>query len=117
MKKKILIVDDEPDIVISVSDFLTKHGYQTEVLYTGRSAISRARNNKYDLLILDIAMPYFNGFEVARTLTNQKIVFMTAYDFKKEEAIKFKNCAGFIQKPFDLKKLLNVVKKALDKQI
>lgn len=104
-------MDDEPDIAQTISDFLNKHNFQTETLYTGRGTVSRARNKNYDLLILDIAMPGLNGFEVARALPKQKILFITAYDFKKEDALKFKNCVGFLPKPFDLDKLLKLVKR------
>ncbi|MBT3691553.1 response regulator [Candidatus Woesearchaeota archaeon] len=113
MKKTILIVDDYQDIADSISTFLKKEGYGIETFYTGRGAIRRSQSKNPDLLILDIAMPGFNGFEVARALPNQKIIFMTAYDFKEEDAKEFKNCVGLIEKPVDLEKLLSLVKKAL----
>jgi DNA-binding response OmpR family regulator len=83
--KKILLVDDEPDIGITIEAVLEESGFfQVDRFYDGASALSIFRPGVYDLALLDIKMPRMNGFELSRKLKgidNKVIVcFLTAAD-------------------------------------
>ena len=68
MKKKILIVDDEPDILDVLKYNLEKEGYEVAQAKNGNKAISKANDFRPDLILLDIMMPKKDGFEVCREL-------------------------------------------------
>lgn len=112
--KKIIIVDDEPDITLSVKQFFEKSGDGYEVVCTNsaRQCLDLLNKDQIpDLIILDIMMPEMNGWEFFDTLkensswANIPVVFLTA----KTDAYskKFSSIFGkdYIKKPFDLKNL------------
>lgn len=68
MTKKILIADDEPNIVISLEFLLKREGYEVVVAYNGVEALAKVRAERPDLAILDVMMPQRNGFEVCQDL-------------------------------------------------
>ncbi len=119
-KKKILIVDDEPDVVRLVEARLKNEGYDVVVAYDGQSGLAAARNESPDLIILDIMLPKLDGFQVCR---------MVKFDerFKKTPVIMFTSKAeesskvigkdvgaeAYVCKPFDHKVLLETVGKLL----
>ena len=112
-KKKVLVVDDHSDIVISIVNFLKYNGIEALQAYNWKDALEICKNDKPDLVMLDIMMPRMNGFEVAKKIPKQKILFMTAYDGLEEEAKDVKNSLGCIRKPIDLEELLKAIKKIL----
>jgi len=81
---KILVVDDEPDIVDILSYNLTKENYEVSKAYNGYEAVSFAMKNHPDLIIMDIRMPEMNGIEACRLIKknefmkNIPILFLTA---------------------------------------
>lgn len=95
MAKKILIVDDEPDILDILKYILDKEGFKVRKAKNGEEAIAKAYEEKPDLILLDIMMPKKDGIEVCRQLRSDKkfndtfIVFLTA---RKEE---YSEVAGF----------------------
>ncbi|MEM1322194.1 MAG: response regulator transcription factor [Bacteroidota bacterium] len=115
--KKILVVDDEPDILEFISYNLRKENYQVEVSDNGKAAIELASKIKPDLIILDIMMPEMDGVEVCRQLRGIKafedviIVFLTARneDFTQIAAL---DAGGddFINKPIRPRVLLSRIK-------
>jgi two-component system sensor histidine kinase/response regulator len=117
-KKKILIVDDEPDVLHLLGERLSKAGYDVLRASGGLEAIEQAQREKPDLIILDIAMPGMDGSEVANTLRAQPetkdipIIFLTCLFTKQEE----KACGHvlgqnfFIAKPYDVNELLMEIK-------
>jgi twitching motility two-component system response regulator PilH len=68
---KILLIDDEPDIVYLVKKVLEKGGHQVEEAYTGAEGIIKAETENPTLIVLDILMPDINGWDVAKTLKSQ----------------------------------------------
>lgn len=66
MAYKILVVDDEPDIVESVKNRLIREGYDVFTAYDGEEALVRVAENDPDVVVLDLTMPKLNGFEVLR---------------------------------------------------
>lgn len=113
MTKEILIgiVDDHIQTAISLSQFLENNGFRTWQAYNGIDAIKKCQSDKPDLLVLDIKIPKMSGFEVAKELKGQKILFMTAYDDLEKKASKIKGSLGVIKKPVNSEVLLNKIRK------
>ena len=110
----IAIVDDHVQTAISLSQILEHEGFKTLQAYNGRDAIDLCKKEKPDLLILDIRMEGMSGFEVARALPEQKILFMTGFDdITDAETAQYKNVVGLMRKPIDNQELVRVVKEKL----
>ena len=111
---KILIADDEPDIVEIISFHLEKAGYQVEIAKDGSEAIEKAKVFKPDCILLDIMMPKRNGFEVCEYLRSNKdfdktlIVLLTALNDEASH-IKGLELGGddFVNKPISPKVLVS----------
>lgn len=120
--KKILIVDDDKDLLRGLTFRLRANGYETVIATDGYSAISVAQKEKPDLIILDIGLPAGDGFIVMERLRNHPslalipIIILTARDsqINKERALKA-GAVAFFQKPADNDKLLAAIKKATGK--
>ena len=65
---RILIVEDEPEIVLSLQEDLSRQGYETEVAADGKQAVARGCEGSWDLILLDIMLPKLDGFDVCREL-------------------------------------------------
>lgn len=114
--KKILIADDEPDILEILQFNLQQEGYEVVTAKTGDDAIEKAKQNKPDLIILDIMMPGKNGMEVCnilRTMPDFKktlIVFLTAMSDEGTEIKGLETGADdYLTKPISPKVLLSKV--------
>ena len=83
-KKRILVVDDEPDLVTMISKNLEKEGYKVEVAYNGVEAMKKVKANPPDAIVLDVMMPEKDGYEVCSELKKDEkyadipIVMLTA---------------------------------------
>jgi two-component system, OmpR family, alkaline phosphatase synthesis response regulator PhoP len=115
--KKILIVDDEADILKAVVFRLTKAGYDVITAEDGCSDIDMVKSHRPDLILLDLRLPVKDGFEVCRELKSDEnfkgipIVFLTASaGIKAEGVIENYKADGFIIKPFDAAALIEKVK-------
>lgn len=113
MSKKILIVDDEPNIVLSLDYLVRKKGYTPYIARNGSEALAIAQAEIPDLILLDIMMPDIDGYEVCQTLKNDlrfndtKIIFLSAKS-KKEDIEKGLQMGAdkYFTKPFSTKQLL-----------
>lgn len=113
MAKKVLIADDEPNIVISL-EFLMRHGgYQVETAADGEEALRRIATFRPDLILLDVMLPLRDGFEVCQKIRENpdwndvKIVMLTAKGREVEVAKGLALGAdAYITKPFATKDLL-----------
>jgi DNA-binding response OmpR family regulator len=111
--KKILIVDDEPNIVLSLDYLVRKKGYTPFIARNGSEALSIAHAEIPDLILLDIMMPDIDGYEVCQTLKSDerfaatKIIFLSAKS-KKEDIDKGLQMGAdkYFTKPFSTKQLL-----------
>ena len=120
MTKKILIVDDEPNIVISLEFLMRREGFSVGVARDGEEALARIREDRPDLVLLDVMMPKVNGFEVCQavradpSLAAVRIVMLTA---KGREAEIAKGLAlgadAYVPKPFSTRDLVVQVKSLL----
>ena len=68
MSSRILLVEDEPGLVLTLTDLLTAEGYAVESATDGPAGLTRALGERFDLIVLDIMLPGKNGFEVCREL-------------------------------------------------
>ena len=113
---KVLVVDDEPEITDIVQTFLTESGYSVDVLNKARDAVTRAKEFKPDVILLDIMMPGADGYTVCQwikaepELSSVPVIFLTGKDRNDDQGRSFK--AGgdmFIKKPFSCERLLEIV--------
>ncbi|MFA5155784.1 MAG: response regulator [Candidatus Omnitrophota bacterium] len=106
-KKKILVVDDEPDFLKIIKIRLESDGYETLLCDNGKDALNIIKKDKPDAVLLDILMPELDGLEVLRTIRKQDknlpVFIITAFSNNErfELAKKF-NASGFIVKTSDL---------------
>jgi two-component system alkaline phosphatase synthesis response regulator PhoP len=118
--KKVLVVDDEADIVELVSYNLKKEGYQVLSAYDGEEALSLARGESPDLVILDLMLPKIDGFRVCRVLKKEEptaktpIIMLTAKT-REEDRIAGLDLGAddYVTKPFSPRELLARVKAVL----
>jgi len=120
-KKKILIVDDERDIVKGLMIRLQGAGYDVVTAFDGAQGVFMAHKEKPDLIILDIRMPAGNGFSVAQRLKRSihtftiPVIFLTGSPEKNaEEKAMALGARFYIKKPYDPEELLDAIKRALE---
>ncbi|WP_447969541.1 ATP-binding protein [Nitrospira sp. M1] len=104
--KRILVVDDDPDILELVVDRLEGEGYQVQPARTGKDALKAIQGNLYDGVILDIGLPDMNGVQVLQTIRQQypylPVVMVTASEAKDRAMVAMERGANaYILKPFD----------------
>jgi DNA-binding response OmpR family regulator len=120
-QKKILAVDDEPDLTKLCSLALEYHGFKVDTFNDPQEALSNYRPGYYDLVILDIKMPKMDGFELYDEIKKKdhkaKVCFLTSSELYYEEFRKKEYCALdrdlFIRKPIDNEELLREVSKIM----
>jgi two-component system alkaline phosphatase synthesis response regulator PhoP len=122
IQKKILVVDDEPDLVETVRYPLEMEGYQVLVAYNGEEGLNQARKDSPDLIILDLMLPKLDGYKVCRLLKFDErykhipILMLTAKTQEKDRLLgKETGADEYMTKPFDIDQLLEKVKSYLSK--
>ncbi len=111
MPKKILVVDDEPDIRESVRMILEKNGYNVITAENGDQCLEKVKENP-DLILLDIMMPGTPVSEVVKKINDIKIAFMSVVrisDARKRGLTTQDNIVDFFQKPFNVTDLIDRV--------
>jgi DNA-binding response OmpR family regulator len=120
-KKRVLIVEDEPDIVRGLTDALTFEGFEVDATGLGREGVRLMRERSADCVILDLMLPDINGYQVCeqirRTGNRVPIIMLTA---RSEETDKIRGLdAGaddYVSKPFSVSELLARVRAILRRQ-
>jgi DNA-binding response OmpR family regulator len=122
MTHKILIADDEPNIVISLEFLMKREGYEVTVAREGHAALESIRRERPALVLLDVMMPGMSGFEVCQAvradeaLGSVKIILLTAKgrdtDLAKGAAL---GADAYVTKPFSTRELAQRVRELLDK--
>ena len=109
---RILVVDDEPDLLMLLEEHLSQEGFQVLTASAGMQAISKARAERPDLILLDVMMPGVSGFDVCNILqdfpetADIPIIFLTAITETKRKVMGLNLGADdYITKPFDLREL------------
>jgi two-component system, OmpR family, alkaline phosphatase synthesis response regulator PhoP len=117
MSKTILVVDDEKRLVSLVESYLAQEGYRVVTAYNGKEALTAARREKPDLIILDVMMPEMDGYEFMRkhrAETNTPIILLTARVDDDEKVIGLEVGADdYMTKPFRPRELVARVKAVL----
>jgi CheY-like chemotaxis protein len=129
MAAKILVVDDDPDILEAIEIILQATGYQVVTAKDGKEGLTRLRDEKPDLMILDLLMPKMDGFEVCKQLKDPRwskyadipIIVLTSVPehasrrrYELETGVRL-DVADYVEKPIDRGVLLERVGKLLKK--
>jgi len=117
-KKKVLIVDDEPDIVESIKFSLELEDFECIEAYDGEEGLRKAKQEKPDVMLLDIMLPKINGYKVSRLLKfdelykNIPIIMLTARSQEKDIQLGEETGADeYVTKPFEMDSLVGLIKK------
>ncbi|MBI5301412.1 MAG: response regulator transcription factor [Chloroflexi bacterium] len=115
--KTILIVDDEPQIVQLARDYLERAGFAALTAYDGKAALSAARREKPDLIVLDLGLPELDGLDVTRALRKESsvpIIMLTARGEETDKLVGLEIGADdYVVKPFSPKELVARVRTVL----
>ncbi|MEN3334033.1 MAG: two-component system, OmpR family, alkaline phosphatase synthesis response regulator PhoP [Blastocatellia bacterium] len=111
MSKRILLIEDEPGLVLTLSDRLSKEGFAVATARDGESGLQRATTESFDVIILDVMLPRKNGFEVCRDLRQQgsqtPVIMLTARGQVVDKVVGLKLGADdYLTKPFEMIELL-----------
>jgi DNA-binding response OmpR family regulator len=120
--KKILVVDDDREMVELIELFLGNAGFLTLSAFSGEEALEKTFKEKPDLILLDIMMPKIDGWEVLRRIKNDPearntpVAFITArtQNIDKMIGLSVMKAAGYITKPFSKQELLTEVRRIID---
>ncbi len=121
MSKKILIVDDEPSIIVPVQFLMEQNGYYVMVAFSGEEAMEIIAEKKVDLILLDIMLPVIDGFEVCQRVRENpqwnkiKIILLTALgsDANVEKGLAL-GADAYITKPLSNVDIVEKVKELLE---
>ncbi|HEV7507976.1 MAG TPA: response regulator [Thermoanaerobaculia bacterium] len=119
-KRRVLIVDDEPNIILSLEFLLRQQGYEVSVARDGEEALVAAEDWRPDLMVLDVMLPGLDGFEVCRRLRERpenaglKILLLTARGREVERVRGLEEGAdAYVRKPFSTRQLMKTVAELL----
>ncbi|PCI40723.1 MAG: hypothetical protein COB53_00065 [Elusimicrobia bacterium] len=120
-RKRILVADDDPDLLELLKMDLDFQGYEVIAAQNGKEALELGVKEKVDLVLLDVMMPYIDGYHVASELSAKlgkqvpKIVIMTSRDTVREKGIAMMSGAvSVLQKPFEMAALHKKIKEILE---
>ena len=111
MKKRILVIEDEPGLVLTLTDRLASEGYHVEADDDGAAGLARATAEPFDVILLDVMLPEKNGFDVCRDLRQRGIetpvLMLTARGQTLDKVLGLKLGADdYLTKPFEMMELL-----------
>src|SRR5262245_41189352 len=111
MSKRILFVEDEPGLVMTLTDRLRNEGDTVETAYDGETGLARATSERFDALILDVMLPRKSGFDVCRDLRQRGVltplIMLTARGQVVDKVVGLKLGADdYLTKPFEMSELL-----------
>jgi len=118
-QKKILIVDDEQQILETITEMLRLAGYECDGAPNGLEALQMVSKNQYQLIISDINMPRMNGIRLFEKLKvigyKEAFIFLTGYSLPNELAYIMDEVDGLLNKPIDMKKLIKITEDIIGK--
>lgn len=122
MPQKILIVDDEPNITVSLKFLMEQNNYEVRTVHNGKDAVNMVQSFGPDLILLDIMMPYKDGFEVCQMLKDHpkwnhiKIIILSAMAKEMDKAKgALLGADDYVTKPFSNAIIIKKVKSLLSK--
>ena len=114
MNERILLVDDEPDILASLRYALERDGFAVETEHDGESALDRALGYRFDVVVLDVMLPRKSGLDVCRDLRNESdvpIILLTARDDEIDRVLGLELGADdYVTKPFSIAELVSRIR-------
>ena len=119
MAKKILIVDDDHDLVETMQEWFEIEGYNIVTAYDGEECITQAKKEQPDLIIIDISMPKMDGYSAVKVIKVDEaikhipIIVLTGKD-QMEDIFKMEGVKEYVVKPFEYKVFSQMVKKILE---
>jgi len=122
MPKKIMVVDDEENLLELVKTLLEQEGFEVITASSGKECLEKLKKVKPDLILLDVMMPMMTGREVLEKIRENpktkdlKVVFLTVVRYSEASKVNMKRLkvADYITKPFDNKDLVRRVKKLVE---
>ena len=115
--KKIIVIDDDKSIRNVLQEYLQKLGYQVILAIDGLEGMDRLKQESYDLVIVDIRMPYISGIGLIKLIKEEKpdlpVICITAYGMSPEKIANEEQADVTISKPFNLKTLAKEINKLL----
>lgn len=120
MAKRVLVVDDEPNIVMSLEFLMKRSGFEVDVARNGHEALAALEGTPPDLLLLDVMMPELDGYAVCERIrarpewNGTKVVMLTARgrDSERERGLSL-GADAYVTKPFSTRELVEKVKQML----
>src|SRR5215475_10972954 len=111
MNRRILLVEDEPGLVLTLNDRLVSEGFSVSAEKDGESGLERALSEAFDLIVLDVMLPRKNGFDVCRDLRHRgvltPVIMLTARGQVVDKVVGLKLGADdYLTKPFEMSELL-----------
>jgi len=127
MKKKLLLIDDDQEMCREMKEILNDMDYCVDTVHDGHSAVDRAKNNEYNILLLDLKIPGLNGLDVLKKVKERskmtKVMVLTGRPLLKqpfgedaksiEDETIMKLADAVISKPFDIEKVLDKIENLL----
>ena len=114
---KILLIEDNANISDMMAQYLTLKGYDCTIAYTGKDGLSQILDKNYDIILLDLAMPEFSGYDIIDSLEkkaklkDQKIIVLTAFSLieKDMKDLVHRGIRACLKKPVQLSEILKVI--------
>jgi len=124
MAKRILIVDDDEMVRMALVELLKPEGYILDAAGSGKEALIKIDENRYDLMMFDIIMPEIDGFELCKRVRAREdckeipVVFLTAKSREQDRVKGLEAGANlFLSKPISPEKLISVISEAIGKTV
>ena len=114
---RVLVVDDEKNIRITLADILVGEGYVVQTADTGEKAVKLCHKQRFDIVLLDVRMPGMDGFEAFRLIRRERrdicVIMMSAYSTQEFRQVALdEGAAAFLRKPLDVERVLELIRKA-----
>jgi len=121
MAKKILVVDDQKELVDAMKMRFEHDGYEVIEAYNGEECLKKAKEGLPDLIIMDIAMPQMDGYEAVREIRRDEAIkdipiFMLTGKDQMEDIFRIEGVQEYIVKPFEYEELSGMIKKLFEEK-
>ena len=115
---KVLLVDDEEKFVSRLAERLEIRGFEADWVTTCDGALSKAKDNEYNIAVLDVKMPQLSGIDLKKRLEKlapkMKYVFVSGHGSEEDYDIGMKEGASYLIKPFKIETLIDKIREALN---
>src|SRR5947208_10223470 len=120
-RHRIVVVDDERPILLTLEALLTRHGYEPQLAHTATAGLALVRKSKPDLVLLDLGLPDADGLDVLKEIKGElpqlPVIILTANDSLSNAVESIKQGAfHFISKPYAVEELLSLITRAIEQR-